>query len=87
MSSFFARLATAADNAAILALMSQPQPSNGVQFAFERLPNYFDSASVTHQHPHTIVIEKQNDKRLVAMVNMGWREVFVDGHLQRIRYG
>ena len=87
MSGFVARLATAADNAAILALMSQPQPSNGVQFAFERLPNYFDSASVTHQHPHTIVIEKQNDKRLVAMVNMGWREVFVDGHLQRIRYG
>lgn len=87
MSGFVARLATVDDNAAILALMSQPQPSNGVQFSFERLPNYFDSANVTHHQPHTIVIEKQANKCLVAMVNMGWREVFVDGCLQRIRYG
>lgn len=84
---FEIRMATAADNAAILSLIGAPQPSNGVQFAFERVPDYFKSALVSHQNPHTLVVERRSDKEVVAMVNLGWREVFVDGQAQAIRYG
>ncbi len=38
MTSFDIRIATADDNEAILKLIGQPQPSNGVSFSFERLP-------------------------------------------------
>jgi hypothetical protein len=84
---FEIRMATNADNAAILSLIGAPQPSNGVQFAFERVPDYFQSALVSHQSPHTMVVERRSDKAVVAMVNLGHREVFVDGQAQTIRYG
>jgi len=87
MTSFDIRLATSADNQAILGLIGQPQPSNGVNFAFERLPDYFTSALISHQQPHTLVVERRDNKEVVAMVNMGFREVFVDGQPQQIRYG
>jgi hypothetical protein len=87
MTSFDIRLATQADNHAILGLIGQPQPSNGVNFAFERLPDYFTSAHISHQQPHTLVVERRDNKEVVAMVNMGFREVFVDGEPQQIRYG
>lgn len=87
MTTFDIRLATASDNAAILKLIGQPQPSNGVQFAFERLPDYFNSAHISHQQPHTLVVERRDNKEVVAMVNMGFREVFVDGQPKQIRYG
>lgn len=87
MTTFDIRLATSADNSAILGLIGQPQPSNGVNFAFERLPDYFTSAHISHQKPHTLVVERRDNKEVVAMVNMGFREVFVDGQPQQIRYG
>lgn len=87
MTSFSIRTATAADNQAILSLIAQPQPSNGVKFAFERLPNYFTSALISHLRPETLVVERKDNKDLVAMVNMGWRDVYVDGQIKTIRYG
>ncbi|MCP5176634.1 MAG: hypothetical protein H6997_03655 [Moraxellaceae bacterium] len=87
MTTFDIRPATAADNHAILGLIGQPQPSNGVNFAFERLPDYFTSAQISHQQPHTLVVERRDNKEVVAMVNMGFREVFVDGQPKQIRYG
>lgn len=86
MTSFDIRLAISADNQAILGLIGQPQPSNGVNFAFERTPDYFKSALVSHQQPHILVVERRDTKEVVAMVNMGFREVFVDGQPQQIRY-
>lgn len=87
MTSFDIRLAEARDNAAILSLIAEPQPSNGVKFAFERLPDYFTSAQISHQQPHTLVVERRDNKEVVAMVNLGFREVFVDGKPQQLRYG
>ncbi len=84
---FDVRPATRADNSAILALIGAPQPSNGVKFAFERTPDYFHSALVSHQQPHTLVVERRSDNAVVAMLNLGVRDVFVDGTAQSIRYG
>ena len=84
---FAIRPATSADNSAILSLIGSPQPSNGVQFAFERTPDYFQSALVSHQQPHTLVVERRSDNAVVAMLNLGVRDVFVDGTAQTIRYG
>ncbi|MDP2228448.1 MAG: hypothetical protein Q8J78_13335 [Moraxellaceae bacterium] len=86
MSTFAVRAANAADNAGLLRLLGVPQPSKGVQLAFERAPDYFHSAGVMHEDLDVLVAERESDGAIVGMGSMGWRDLYVNGERQRVRY-
>lgn len=82
------RRATAADGEAILGLIEgTPQPG-AVTLNFERRPDFFAGAGVSCESPDIWVAEsgRGNDATLDAVVNIGWRRVFVDGGVQPLRY-
>lgn len=86
MTAFAIREAQTGDNPALQRLLAVPQPSGGVKFAFERLPDYFRSAHVMYRRPETLVVTHK-DEQAIAMVNIGWRDVYVNGIKQAVRYG
>lgn len=86
MSRFAVRAATPADNDGLLRLLAVPQPASGALLAFERAPDYFRSAAVMHEELDVLVAEREDDGRVVGMGSMGWRELWLDGVRQRVRY-
>lgn len=87
MSSFEARAARADDNPALQALFGIPQPSSGLQMAFERAPDYFASAAVMYHQPQLLVVSRKQDQALAAAVNMGVRHMYLNGQPAPLRYG
>ena len=82
------RRATAADGDAILGLIEgTPQPG-AVTLNFERRPDFFAGAGVSCETPDVWVAESEESGRssLDAVVNIGWRRVFVDGEVRPVRY-
>lgn len=87
MSGFEVRSACPEDNPALQALFGIPQPSSGLQMAFERAPDYFASAAVMYQQSHLLVVTRRQDNALAAVFNLGLRRVFLNGSAQSLRYG
>lgn len=88
MSAYALRDAGPADDAGILALVGAPQPSTGLTLGFERAPSYFLSAHVSHEAPEVLVATLRNGHDdVVGVVNIGRRQVFVNGQRQRVAYG
>lgn len=87
MSRFETRAACAADNPALQALFGVPQPSSGLWLAFERAPDYFASAAVMYHQPQLLVVAQKQDQALAAAVNMGVRQMYLNGQPAPLRYG
>jgi len=87
MSSFEACIGAAADNVALQRLFATPQPSSGIQIAFERAPDYFASAAVMYQQSHLLLIRHKAQQKLAAAVNMGQRQSYINGQQTLLRYG
>lgn len=87
MSAFEACIGGACDNAALQRLFAVPQPSSGVQIAFERAPDYFASAAVMYQQSHLLLVRHKASRELAAAVNMGQRLAWVNGEKILLRYG
>ncbi len=87
MSRFVSRAANAADNTELQQLFSLPQPSHGMELAFERAPNYFASAAVMYQQSKLLLVRHQAEDKLAATVNMGHRDAYINGQRQLLRYG
>jgi hypothetical protein len=88
MSAYAVRTALPDDDAGILRLVGAPQPSTGLTLGFERAPSYFLSAQVSHESPDVVVATlRDGSDSVVAVVNMGTRQVFVNGEMQAVVYG
>lgn len=87
MSAFETYLGGAGDNPALQRLFAVPQPTSGVQIAFERAPDYFASAAVMYQQSQLLLVRHKADKALAAAVNMGQRYAYVNGAKTLLRYG
>lgn len=87
MSQFEARLGCMADNEQLQQLFSVPQPSLGIQLAFERAPNYFHSEAVMYNSGELWLVIHSETRRLAAAVNIGHRWLYVNGVAQWVRYG
>lgn len=89
MTRFAIRPARQEDDASILSLIGRtPQPGR-VVLNFERAPGFFKGAAVTCEQPEVWVAEacrEDQDDELVAVFNIGQRQVFVDGHRRAVRY-
>lgn len=82
------RRATPADGDAILALIEGTSQPGAVTLNFERRPDFFAGAGVSCESPDIWVAESEraDGAALDAVVNIGWRRVFVDGVVQPLRY-
>lgn len=87
VSAYTLRNALPADDAGILRLLGAPQPSTGLVLGFERAPSYLVSAAVSHDTPDVIVATLRDEDTVVGVVNMGRRQVFVNGAKQAVIYG
>lgn len=87
MSGFETRAARPDDNPALQGLFGMPQPSSGLELAFERAPDYFASAAVMYHRPELLVVTRRNDEALAAAVNLGLRRMYLNGSAQDLRYG
>lgn len=87
MSAFEACVGVDGDNPALQRLFAVPQPSSGVQIAFERAPDYFASAGVMYQQSHLLLVRHKGDQALAAAVNMGQRLAWINGKKTLLRYG
>ncbi|MGB1220745.1 MAG: hypothetical protein ACPG43_04355 [Alcanivoracaceae bacterium] len=87
MSGVIIRPADRADDAAILTLVRRtPQPGRMV-LNFEREPAFFDGAEVTCEQPDVWVAQlPDGDEDVIAVFNIGYRRVFVNGEPRSIRY-
>lgn len=86
MSRYCVREGRAGDNDGLLRLLAVPQPASGAWLAFERAPDYFRSAAVMHETLDVLVAEREGDNALVGMGSMGWRELWLNGRRERVRY-
>jgi len=85
-SAYRVREARQDDNEGILQLLADnPQPGP-VNLAFERSPDYFHGASVSSFDPAVFVIEQPDQKKLVGVYNIGSRDLFVNGDVQKVHY-
>lgn len=87
MSKFEFCFAKDSDNAQLQTLYSLPQPSLGMQIAFERAPSYFKSEAVMYNQGQLLLIKDKSSKNIAAAVNMGKRKIYINGVPQWIRYG
>lgn len=87
MSQFESCVGAVADNACLQQLFSVPQPSSGVQIAFERAPDYFASANVMYQYPKLLLVRRKASQELAAAVNMGQRVAYINGRKTLMFYG
>lgn len=81
------RSATADDSPAILRLLATNSQPGKLHLAFERAPNYFHGARVSCLKPDVYVAEHPEKDALIAVFNIGHREVFVNGAVRTVRYG
>lgn len=80
------RPATAEDDGAILSLVRQtPQPGR-VLLNFEREPSYFHGSSISCQQDDVWVARAANDNQVLAVVNIGRRQVYLNGTPVALRY-
>ena len=81
------RPADRSDDAAILNLVRRtPQPGRMV-LNFEREPAFFDGAEVTCEQPDVWIAKRPDgDEAVIAVFNVGYRTVFVNGEAKRVRY-
>nr|WP_281502164.1 hypothetical protein [Alcanivorax sp. S6407] len=68
--------------------MLQGTPQQGaVTLNFERRPDYFRGAKVTCEEPDIWVAEPTGEQDgLGAIVNVGWRNLWINGEVKRVRY-
>lgn len=83
------RQATPEDDEGILELIRRsPQPGSMMTLNFERDPSFFHGAHVTCEHPEVWVAHKKEEpSRIIGALNMGWRRIYVNGEIRKIRYG
>lgn len=86
--SWLIRPAEPADGDAILGLVERTPQPGAVTLNFERRPDFFIGAHVTCERPDVWVAERSNSRgdSVKAVVNVGWRRVFLDGVVRHLRY-
>ena len=86
--SYHIRPSTPDDNAAILDLVARTPQQGLLQLNFERDPDFYMGAFVSCEEPDVWVAEHSSvPGRVVAVINIGARTVYVNGMPQRMRYG
>lgn len=86
MTSFEVRPALPADDPAILNLLrASPQPGR-VVLNFEREPSFYFGAQVTCEKPDVLVVLDKQNGELVAVGNLGFRSLYINGEPKNIRY-
>ncbi|QCF27681.1 GNAT family N-acetyltransferase [Hydrocarboniclastica marina] len=81
------RAATVDDSPAILRLLANNSQPGKLHLTFERAPDYFYGARVSCKEPDVYVAEHPDGDELVGLFNVGYREVFVNGAVETVRYG
>ncbi|GAA5125172.1 hypothetical protein [Alloalcanivorax gelatiniphagus] len=75
------------DNAAILALLESTPQEGAVSLNFERRPDYFRGARVSCEEPDVwVACPGDAGEQVDAVYNIGWRRLWVNGEVQRVRY-
>lgn len=86
--SYTIRPSTPDDNAAILDLVARTPQQGLLRLNFERDPDFYMGAYVSSEEPDVWVAEHSGEPgRVVAVINIGARTVYVNGAPQRMRYG
>lgn len=84
---YFLRYAVESDDAKLLELISETMPSNGMVLSFERFPSYFKATRTLYNTPEIMVIYHADQPDvIVGMMNIGWKECFINGAVNKIRY-
>lgn len=86
--SYAIRQAMPEDNAAILDLVARTPQQGLLQLNFERDPDFHAGACVSCEDPDIWVAEHTTAPgRVVAVINIGSRAVYLNGAVRRLRYG
>lgn len=86
--SYCIRPAHVDDSAAILDLVSRTPQHGLLHLNFERDPDFYIGSFVSCEEPDVWVAEEaEAPGRIVAVINIGRRVVYVNGEPQRVRYG
>ena len=85
MSQFHFRIASAADEPALRALMAADSMPGPVQVSFRREPNYFRGTRVQGEHAEVLICTTE-DGALVGMGSRLRRTAFVNGTVRKIGY-
>lgn len=81
------RSATVADDEQLVKLIAETMPSNGMTLAFERYPSYQDASHAQYHQPDIkLVVPEDNHSQIVAMMNLGWCNCFINGKSEPLRY-
>ncbi|MAR93062.1 MAG: hypothetical protein CML06_19625 [Pseudomonadales bacterium] len=80
------RLATEADNQALLALLDSTPQQGLVTLNFERHPDFFHGSAVVGQQSYVVVAESRETGALDGVSSLSFREVFINGRPRRIGY-
>lgn len=82
------RPARETDGDSILQLMEHSPQPGAVTLNFERRPDFFVGARVSCEEPEVWVAELRDrpDAGVQAVVNIGWRRVYVNGAVRAVRY-
>ncbi len=84
---FVVRSATTADDEQLVKLIAETMPSNDMTLAFERYPSYLGASHAQYHHLDIkLVVPEDNHSEIVAMMNLGWRNCFINGKPEVQRY-
>lgn len=80
------RLAQDSDDLAIRNLLKSAPQQGLVNLCFEREPSYFEAIATTSNEPVIYVYEDRKKQKIGGMFSAGFREVYINGEITRIRY-
>lgn len=84
---YFLRYAKENDDIQLNNLITESMPSNGMILSFERFPSYFKATRAQYNTPEIMLIyHKDQSDVIVGMMNIGWKECFINGEVSKIRY-
>ena len=84
---FLVRSATEADDEQLVQLIAETMPSNGMTLAFERYPSYLAASHAQYNRPDIkLVVPEENPAQVLGMMNLGWRDCFINGQAEGLRY-
>lgn len=84
---FIMRSARAEDNEQLTALIAETMPSNGMIMSFQRQPSYITATHAQYEYPDIqVVVPESQPELIVGMMNLGHRECYINGVIERLRY-
>lgn len=83
---FTIREAKASDSTQLSELSMLLTQQSKLSVLFDRSPNFFDHTYICTPEPYVVVAQEKESNRIVAAGSVGYRAVFLNGHVEKTRY-